>query len=363
MAKDYYNTLGVDKAASAEEIKKAFYKLAHKHHPDKTGGDAQKFKEINEAYQVLSDEKKRTAYDRFGSDFVGASQGGGAGSGGFDFSGFSGFGDFSGGSVEFDLGDIFGDFFGGGAKKKEKRRKGEDIHIYATIELAEAAFGASRTVTLRKTVLCKSCGGSGGDAGSGTKKCGSCDGKGRVIKVQATILGQFQTTAMCQSCGGDGTVPNKPCKTCKGHGIERDQRNITFSIPPGIDDGQMVRITGEGEAVGKGVSGDLYVTVHVLQHPMLIRDGIDLRTTAFVPFSAVALGGKTEIKTLDDKIVILKIPSGTQSGKVFRIQGKGIVSPNGTRVGDLLVRVAVKTPEHLTRTQKKVLDELQGEGL
>lgn len=357
MANDYYDRLGVDRGASKDDIKKAFHRLAHKHHPDKEGGDEARFKEINEAYQILSDDKKRASYDQFDTAFDGAAGARGAG-------GFGGFGDFSSAGIDFDLGDIFGEFFGGSRGRGKGTRHGSDIHVDITVDLREAVFGATKRVSLNKTVLCVSCQGSGGEPGSGTKRCASCDGRGKVVKVQATILGQFQTTTICPTCWGEGNIPNKPCLKCHGEGIEKQIKELDITIPAGIDDGQMVRITGEGEAAGKGAkNGDLLVTVHVRPDPRFTREGPHLLTTVPISFSQSSLGDKIEVTLLDDKKIKLKIPAGTQSGKIFRVSGKGAGSVGSSRFGDLLITVQIKTPTHLSRKQKKLLEEMSEEGL
>jgi molecular chaperone DnaJ len=258
--------------------------------------------------------------------------------------------------VEFDLGDIFGDMFSRG-RSGGRQRKGSDINLDIELTLEEVSKGITKTISLNKNNICAVCKGSAAEPGTSTKTCTSCDGKGKVVKVQATILGQFQTSSTCQTCQGVGTIPETPCKHCKGQGITKEIKDITITIPAGIDNGQMVRITGEGEAVGKNVAaGDLFITVHLKEHDRFVREGDNLKTTVAIPFSKAALGDKIQLTALDGKTLKVKIPSGIQSGKILRIPGKGI-----TYMGDLLVTVVVKTPQKLSRKAKKLLEQLSEE--
>lgn len=350
MAKDYYSTLNVDKGASQDDIKKAFRKLAHQYHPDKAGGDEAKFKQANEAYQVLSDEKKRAQYDQFGSaafDGSAGGFGGGQGFGGFDFSGFQGAAGFE------DLGDIFGDVFGGGRRTRERR--GSNIQVDMELTFKESIFGVNKEVELTKTAACERCGGTGGEPGQGMQTCKECDGNGAVIGVQRTILGNMQTKRTCQTCLGAGEVPKKPCATCQGEGVVRKRQTFTVTIPSGVEDGAILRVRAQGEAVKGGGAGDLFVRLHVASDRRFERQGTTLISEATIGFTQAALGDTVEVETVDGN-VDLKIPAGTQPGAQFRLRGKGV--PYGRGRGDQIVVVQVKTPTGLSRKQKKLLEEL-----
>ena len=344
MSKDYYNILGVTKSATKDDIKKAFHKKAHEHHPDKTGGDEAKFKEVNEAYQVLSNEQKRSQYDQFGQSFNGAGPQPGAG-------GFGGFGGAQGG-VEFDMGDIFSEFFGGQARGQARTAQGQDIHVDVTISLKDAVTGIQRDVVLYKHITCKTCDGAGGDKNSKSQKCSKCNGTGRVTKIQQTILGNIQTAGVCDVCQGGGMNFEKDCNTCKGLGVKKEEKTLKVSIPSGIDSGQMIRVSGEGEAIKKGQAGDLIITVYVTEDTRFRREGPHLYTTIQVSFSVATLGGAVDVESVDDSKLSLKIPAGTQSGKVFRIPGKGIGMVSSARKGDMLVTAQIATPTKLSRKQK-----------
>ena len=354
MGKDYYKTLGIEKKASKDEIKKAFRKLAHKYHPDKKGGDEAKFKEASEAYAVLSDDKKRAEYDSYGRTF----NGGGGGAGGFDFSGFqqaSGQGfDFQ----DFDLGDIFGEFFGGGARQE---KRGRDISIDVEIDFKDSVFGIKRKVLLTKTSLCDVCKGGGAKPGTKMKTCGTCQGSGKVNETRNSIFGSFSTVRTCSVCHGRGEVPEEPCANCGGEGVVNQQEEITIQIPSGIEDGQMIRLTGMGEAVAGGVAGDLYVKVHVGTHATLKKQGENLLMNLNVKLSDALLGAEYRIETLDGPLT-LKIPEGTNYGDTLRVRGKGVVL-SGNKRGDLLVKIQIDLPKKLSRKAKKLLKELQDEGV
>ncbi len=368
MAKDYYQTLGVDKNASKEDIKKAFRKLAHEHHPDKKGGNEAKFKEANEAYSVLSDDAKRQQYDTYGSAFNagggpgagsygggGFGGGGGQGFGGFDFSGFAQ----GGQGVEFDLGDIFGDFFGG--RQQERARRGRDISVDIELSFREAVFGVERKIHLTKTSKCQVCGGNGAKPGTGMKTCETCHGKGKVQSVKKSFLGSFATSHTCETCHGVGQVPKEKCVECHGAGVINKQQEITVNIPAGMNDGEMVRLTGGGEAVAGGQSGDLYIKVHVEEHPLFAKEGLNLVMDLKIKLSEALLGGEEKIETLDGPIT-LRIPDGVAHGEILRIKGKGVPSERGKR-GDILVHVNVDLPRKLSRTAQKLVEELKKEGL
>jgi len=358
MSKDYYNTLGVNKNASQDEIKKAFRKLAHEHHPDKKSGDEAKFKELNEAYQVLSDSKKRSQYDQFGSAFQNGQAGGAQG--------FGGFSDFSGGfNVNMDdLGDIFGGLgdvfgFGGGQSSRSQRaRRGQDIQVLLAINFNEAVFGAEKEISLKKTVKCSKCQGEGKEPGTEVITCKTCGGKGRIIRVQRTILGNMQVQATCEACGGEGKIFKEKCSACRGAGLVQQIVNLKVKIPAGIDNNETIRLTGQGEAAAKGAqAGDLYLKIRVNSDRRFERDGVNIKSRAEINFSQAALGDKIEVVTVDG-LVDLKIPEGTQSGKIFILRDKGVPYLNSRGRGNHLVEVIVKTPTSLSRKQKELLREL-----
>ena len=371
MAKDYYNILGVSKDASDEEIKKAFRKAAHKYHPDKKGGDEVEFKKVNEAYQVLSDKQKRAQYDQFGSSFDQAGGGAGAGFGGFDFSGFSGG---SPGGVKFEFGgdgggfgDIFGDMFSSGGGRREQQEKGSDISIDVDISLEDAAIGIEREAKIYASSVCSDCEGSGAKAGSKIINCKNCHGAGQIKKERRTILGIFAQMEICPDCQGQGAKPEKNCGKCGGDGKVKENKVIKIKIPAGISDGQTIRLSGQGEVgfrptSGKSVPGDLYITIHVNQHPTFDRRGDDIYYKLEINFSQAVLGDKIEIPTLNGKVK-LKIPSGMQSGKIIRLKDKGLPHLQGRGKGDLFIVVIIKTPEKLSRKQKEIVEELRREGM
>jgi len=353
MSQDYYSTLGVPKSASKQEIKKAYRKLAHKYHPDKGTGDEAKFKEANEAYQVLGDEKKRKEYDTYGRVFSGA--GGGqqqeGGFGGFDFSDFGG-----GQGVEFDLGDIFGDIFGGGRSRSQRQKRGRDISIGLEIPFEDSIFGAERKVVLSKISRCDDCKGEGAEPGSKLKKCSVCQGVGKVNQR----LGPFNSVQECPQCLGKGETPEKECSKCRGKGVVPKKEEIEIKIPAGIDDGGVVSLSGMGEAVQGGTSGDLYVRINVKEHNIFTRRGRDLWMDIDIKLSDALLGSEKKIGTLDGEI-IMKTPSGVDSGEILRVKGKGVPATGGR--GDLMVRVLVKFPKKISNKAKKLIEELRSEGL
>lgn len=345
MSKDYYHILGVGKEASPEEIKKAFRTLAHKHHPDRTGGDAEKFKEINEAYQVLHDPKKRATYDQFGSA---AFDGRGPQSPG----GFGGFtGDFSDFGFE-DLGDLFGGMFGGGGRAR--RRRGSHIQIDVELTFREAIFGAEKELSLTKPSACDRCGGVGAEPGTGMKTCSDCGGQGVRVVHQRTVIGTIQSKTTCSTCHGRGEVPKEICKTCQGSGVERRHVNLAVDIPAGVDDGSVLRLRGQGEAVTGGESGDLLVRIHVASDARFERDGDLIRSELKIGFTQAALGDRISTETVDGSVE-LEIPAGIQSGTELRLRGKGIPHRGGR--GDHLVTITVMTPKKLSRDQRRMLEE------
>jgi molecular chaperone DnaJ len=363
---DYYSTLGVPKTATPEEIKKAYRRLAHEHHPDKGQGNAEKFKQINEAYQVLSDPNKRAQYDRFGAGFqnTGGWQGQGAGPGGFDFSGFDfgnfaqGFGQQAGGYE--DAFDIFSDIFGGGGRR-QSRQRGIDLEMDLNLSFEEAVFGAEKEITLEKKDTCPNCSGSGAETGSKISTCPRCHGQGQIRVSRRTILGNMATVTTCDTCQGTGKVPEKVCKECKGSGQLRRSKTIKVKIPAGVDDGSRVRVSGEGEVGYRGSSaGDLYLHLHVQDHPTLKREGQNIHSDVPVSFYQAALGTSVQVLTLDGE-VNLKVPAGTQSGKVFRLKGKGVPVVNSSSRGDHYVTVRVVTPTKLTKKEKDLFKKLAEE--
>jgi molecular chaperone DnaJ len=370
MSKDYYKILGVNKNASKEEIKQAFRKLAQQHHPDK-GGDEKKFKEINEAYSVLSSDEKRQQYDQFGDIF--SAQGGQAGFGGAGMSWEDIFRNYSsqGQNVEFDLGDIFGggsfsdifsQFFGREARHTRKE-KGKDIVIDIEISLEEAYTGIEKEIRLKKYTLCSHCKGTGGEPGSGKKKCSECDGVGQVQQTKRTFFGTFSQISTCPKCFGKGEVIEKECKECRGAGRINDIEAIKIDLPAGVDNEQTIKIIGKGEAAKRGgISGDLYVRVHLKPHKIFTRKRDDIYTDAEIKFSQAVLGDKIEIPTLEGNLK-LKIPAGTEAGKLFKLSGKGMPKLNGFGHGDQYVRIAIKVPKKLSKKEEDLIDKLKKEGL
>jgi molecular chaperone DnaJ len=353
MAKDYYQILGVAKTATGEELKKAYRKLALKYHPDKGGGaEAEKqFKEINEAYQVLSDDTKRRQYDQYGQVFGNGGQSGASGFGGFDFSGAEGFGDF---------GDIFESFFGGQARGGKRRTKadilrGEDIELVMELDFEEAIFGGNKTILLNRETACKGCDGTG----SLTKKqvtCAKCGGHGRVEMTRQTMFGAIRQSQTCPTCRGIGELPEKECHSCHGSGRTKQQRETKLKIPAGIDEGQTIRVQGEGNVgLRGGGAGDLYITVHVRPSREYRRSGVDLYKTISVPFTTVVLGGSIQVDTLHGKLSV-KIPPATKAGEILKIKGYGV--PHDNTKGNLYLQVDIDVPTRLTIKQRKLLHEL-----
>ncbi len=343
MAKrDYYEVLGVSKSASADEIKKAYRRLAMKYHPDRNKDDAgseSKFKEAKEAYEVLRDSDKRAAYDRFGHDGLrGAGMGG---PGGFSAEGFSDI-----------FGDVFGDIFGGGGRRGGPQVfRGADLGYELRLDLERAVRGDTVTIDVPSQVACEVCDGSGARKGTKPTQCSTCSGAGQVRMQQ----GFFSIQQTCPACKGAGTMISDPCENCHGRGRVRKTRTLSVKVPAGVDDGDRIRLSGEGEAGRNGgPPGDLYVEIRVNPHKIFVREGADLSCEVPISFSTAALGGEVELPTLDGN-VSLKVPGGTQSGKVFRLRGKGVTTVRDPRKGDLFARVAVETPVNLTNEQKELL--------
>lgn len=366
MAKNFYDILGVGKGASDDEIKKAYRKLAHKYHPDKTGGDDAKFKEINEAYQVLSDKSKRQQYDQFGQTFD-QRGGGGQGFGGFDFSGFQQ--GFNGQGFEFGEGfedifsDIFGGGFGGGGRRRDARQTGRDIQVDVEISFEESVSGAHRDVSILRRVVCDVCHGNGGEPGSKEEDCPTCHGTGQVRQNVRSFFGTIQQVTTCPTCQGIGKTFSKKCHKCGGDGRVKEQQSIHIDVPAGIDDGQTLSLQGQGEAGERGAKGgDLYVTVHVKSHQKFVRKGNDILSKEHIAFSQAVLGDKIEVQTISGKVK-MKVPAGTQSGEVFRIKGEGVPHLGRSGKGDQMVTIIVDVPKSPTREQKKIIEDLGKAGL
>ncbi|MDD3607877.1 MAG: molecular chaperone DnaJ [Candidatus Moranbacteria bacterium] len=357
MAKDYYKILGVSKDASTEDIKKAYRKLAHRYHPDKAGGDEAKFKEVNEAYQVLSVPEKRKQYDQFGQSFDGSA----------GFSGFQDFGDFDFGNFSSRSGgfeSFFSDIFSGdfGDLQGRRSKTGSDIAVDVDISFEEMAKGAKKELDLYKKTVCPKCGGTGAEDGQ-MERCSKCGGSGSVKVERRTILGTFSQVTVCPECRGKGSVPKRKCKNCGGDGVVRDYEKIEVNIPAGIEDGQTIRLSGLGEASETGGNpGDLYVNIHVREHPLYIRKGDDVVSRQTISFSQATLGDKIEVETIDGRTKI-KIPSGIQSGDFLKIKGKGVGRMGKFGRGDHLVEIKIATPRSLSREQKKAVEELKKLGL
>ena len=357
--RDYYDVLGVDKSADATAIKKAYRKLAMKYHPDKNPGDKEaeeKFKEINEAYEVLSDETKRRNYDQFGHEGVNGQGFGGAG--GFGGQGFGGFDDI--------FGDIFGDMFGGGFSggSRQRRRgpeRGADIKQRVNISFEEAAFGKKVQVKINRSEECDQCHGSGAKPGTSKKTCPTCHGSGQVQSVQRTPFGNIASTRTCSTCNGEGEVIDSPCSKCHGKGSIRKTKTIEVDIPAGIDNGQMIKLGGQGELGTRGgPRGDLYIEVNVQSHPLFTRDGYDVYLEMPITFAQATLGDKIQVPTLDGKVEY-EVPEGTQTGTVFRLKGKGIPKLKSNVRGDQYDKVTVEIPKKLNEKQKELVREFAKE--
>ena len=350
--RDYYEVLGIQKGASEDEIKKAYKKLARKYHPDMNPGDKEaeeKFKEVNEANEVLSDPEKKARYDQFGFAGVdpnyGAGAGGGAYGGGFDFG---------------DLGDIFGSFFGGGFGGGQRRnpsapQRGESIRASVSVSFTEAAFGCEKSVTLERSEQCPTCKGNGCAPGTTPEICPDCHGTGTVQTRRQTPMGVFASNGPCRKCGGTGRLIHQPCPDCRGTGAVRKRKTIKVNIPAGIDHGQTISLRGQGNAGRNGgPAGDLLITVMVQPHELFRRDGVDVFCEAPITFAQAVLGAELEIPTIDGKVKY-SIPEGTQTGTVFRLKGKGIPVLNGRGRGDQYVTVTIETPRNLNKEQKEAL--------
>ena len=357
--RDLYEVLGLQKGASDDEIKKAYRKLAKKYHPDLNPGDKEaekKMKEVNGAYEVLSDAEKKARYDQYGFAGIDPNYAGGAGGGGF------------GGFQDFDLGDIFGSMFGGGFGGQQTRhngpRKGENLRITLQLTFEEAVFGCEKSVSVTRNESCKDCGGTGAKKGTSPETCPVCRGSGQVQSTQRTPFGVFSSSSPCQNCKGTGKIIKEPCPSCKGEGRVRKTRTIRVKIPAGIDDGQTISLRGEGNGGARGgPAGDLYVTVYVKEHKMFKRDGQDIILEMPISFAQAALGATLIVPTVDGKVQY-DLPEGTQTGTVFRLRGSGVPSVNGRGRGDQYVKVNVEIPRNLNHEQKELLrkfDEATGD--
>mgnify|MGYP002542189121 FL=1 len=351
--RDYYEVLGVDKSASDADIKKAYRSLAKKYHPDMNPGDKeaeQKFKEVNEAYAVLSDADKRKKYDTYGHDAFDPTAGG---------SGFSGFGDFGG----FDMGgfgDIFSSFFGGGTSSRRQNGpvRGDDVNVRITLSFEEAVFGVKKDITYRRTQRCAECSGTGAAKGSQPKTCTKCSGSGQIRVQQRTPLGVMQTQRTCDACGGRGTVIENPCKACRGTGTVQATKTLEVSIPAGIDNGQRISLRGQGsDGLRGGSAGDLLISVAVKAHPVFERDGYDIYCEVPITFTEATLGAEIDIPTLEGKEKFT-VPEGTQTGTSFTLKQKGVLYVNNSsRRGDLIITVVIEVPKNLSSAQKEKLRE------
>ena len=354
--RDYYEVLGIPKSASADEIKKAFRKLAVKYHPDKDGGDEVKFKEANEAYEVLKDQQKRQRYDQFGHAGVGGAS---SGSGGNPFEGFGGFGGQSGQHFEFNfgdggLGDIFGSFFGNASSQQHGPRRGRDVETHIDLTFEDAIFGTEKKISVNLDDECSHCKGSTVEPGYELKTCDVCKGAGQQTRVMNTIFGAIQQAVPCENCDGKGKIPEKVCSVCRGKGTERQKQDITIKVPAGVDDGATIRLRERGEAVARGAKGDLYVHLRVRPHKKFTREGDLILSEEHISMVDAALGTEIDVDTVDGE-VRMKIPAGTQSGTDFKLSNHGVPHLRGSSRGAHIVSVIVDTPTKLSKKQREML--------
>ncbi|GER87095.1 molecular chaperone DnaJ [Dictyobacter vulcani] len=346
--RDYYEVLGVSRSATDDEIKKSFRRLAKQYHPDanKEQGAEARFIEINEAYEILSDQQKRSAYDRYGHAGVASGAGGAAG---FDFGGFN------------NLNDIFETFFSGstgGGQRRSGPQRGADLRYELTISFEEAVFGCQKEIELPRWETCSTCRGNGAQPGTSTQRCPGCQGSGEIRRVQQSIFGQFVNVTMCERCRGEGRIITTPCEKCRGQGRVRNNRRVVVNIPAGVDDGINVRVTGEGEVSARGgTPGNLYVVLTVKTHEFFKRQGNDIIYELPISFTQAALGDEVDVPTVDGKTTVLKIPAGTQSNRSFRLKGMGVPVVHSSARGDQHVIVKVVTPTNLTAEQRQLLEE------
>lgn len=346
-SKDYYETLGINRSASKEDVKKAFRKLAAKFHPDRPGGDEARFKEVSEAYHVLSDDKKRAEYDSYGRVF--------------DEGGAGGFSDFAGGFEGFqDVGfeDILSEFFGGG---RARTRRGRDISLVLEITFEESIFGTERSVLLTKSSVCAHCHGTGGEEKIGVETCTTCNGKGRIRETRNSIIGSFTSVVECSACAGTGKKYKEKCPACRGAGIQTKQEDVSIKIPPGMRDGEVIRMSGMGEAAPRSIPGDLYIKVHIKAHPHFRREGNDLVMDLNIKLSDALLGSDYKIETLEGPLT-LNVPAGVSIGETLRVRGKG-VPVSTSRRGDLLVKLHITLPQRLSKSAKEIIEKLKKEGI
>jgi molecular chaperone DnaJ len=360
--RDYYEVLGVGKDASADEIKKAYRRKAVELHPDKEGGDETKFKEANEAYDVLKDSGKRQRYDQFGHAGVGGNGGAGGGAGGNPFEGFGGAG---GQSMNFDFGDmgfgdIFNTFFGGGASggQRQKPNRGRDVETRVEISFEDAIFGTETSLKLNLEDTCEHCKGTTAEPGHELKTCDQCKGSGQVVTVTKTIFGNIQQAAICPKCKGKGKIPEKECTVCKGKGTQRKSQTVELKIPAGVDDGATIRLREHGEAVAGGPKGDLYVNVRVTPHKLFTREGDLILSEQHIGMADAALGTEIDVATVDGNIT-MKIPPGTQSGSDFKLSDHGVPHMRASGRGAHIVTIIVDTPTKMTRNQQDILEQFR----
>ncbi len=360
--RDYYEVLGVQKGASEDEIKKAFRRKAIELHPDKEGGDEAKFKEVNEAYEVLKDQQKRQRYDQFGHAGVG-----GSGGGGNPFEGFN-FGGAQGHSVNFDFddlggfGDLFGSFFGGGGQRRQKRpERGRDVEMELVLDFEEAVFGVETEVKLNLHDVCDHCKGTTAEPGYEIKTCPTCKGTGQEVRVAQTIFGNIQQAVTCQKCQGKGKIPEQKCSVCSGSGVVRKDKTVKIKIPAGIDDGATIRLREYGEATANGGKGDLYVHIRVKPHKTFTREGDIVLSKEHINMVDAALGIEIDVATVDGMIK-MKVPAGTQNGTDFKLSGHGIPHLRGDTRGAHIVTILVDTPTKLTKEQKELLERFKENG-
>lgn len=354
--RDYYEVLGIGKDASADEIKKAFRKLAVKYHPDKEGGDEVKFKEANEAYEVLKDQQKRQRYDQFGHAGVGGNGGGGGNP-------FEGFGGFGGQNVHFDfgdggLGDIFGQFFGGGGQQQRGPERGRDVQTELTLTFEEAVFGTEKDVHITLDDTCSHCKGTTAEPGYSMKTCETCKGSGQQVRIMNTIFGAIQQQMTCETCYGRGKVPEKVCTVCHGKGTERRKQDIKLKVPAGVDDGATIRLRERGEAIAGGEKGDLYVQLRVKAHKKFTREGDIILSEEHISMVDAALGTEIDVDTVDGPIR-MKVPAGTQSGTDFKLSNHGVPHMRGSARGPHIASIIVDVPTKLSKAQKELLEELR----
>lgn len=351
--RDYYEILGVSKDASADELKKAYRKAAVKYHPDKDGGDETKFKEVNEAYDVLKDSSKRQRYDQFGHAGVGGSPGGG--SSGNPFEGFGGE------NVHFDfgdggLGDIFGQFFGGGAQRERGPRRGRDVEASLQLTFEEAVFGVQEDISIDMDDECEHCHGTTVEPGHDMKTCPTCKGAGQQTRVMNTMFGAIQQAVVCETCKGKGKVPEKVCSVCQGKGTQRKKQKISLKVPAGVDDGATIRLKERGEAIGGGAKGDLYVHIRVKAHKKFTRESDLILSEEHINMIDATLGTEIEVETVDGKIT-MKVPAGTQSGTDFKLSNHGVPHLRSDKRGAHIVSLVVDTPTKLTKKQRELLEQ------